>query len=257
MADFRTLLMETADELGMSPRTLAAIISYETAGSFDPTKRGPTTQWGQHQGLIQFGEPQRAEYGVDMSSPEAALLSQLGRDGAVVKYFRKNGWQPGMSDLDAYSIVNAGAPGKYGASDANNGGAPGTVRDKVEKQFGPHYANADRLLGSESDYAGGAAAGRYQPPGGVVARPSTGADQNPARLAWAYANGKMSPEDAAMYEQGVAAGVFPKADKPKFFDPGQQPDPTAIYAATAMRQRTPFQPVALNAGLANATPWRT
>jgi hypothetical protein len=240
--------------LGMSPRTLAAIISYETAGSFDPTKRGPTTQWGQHQGLIQFGEPQRAEYGVDMSSPEAALLSQLGRDGAVVKYFRKNGWQPGMSDLDAYSIVNAGAPGKYNASDANNGGAPGTVRDKVEQQFGGHYTNADRLLGGSSDYAGGAASGTYAP-GTQGAAPQS--DQNPARLAWAYANGKMSPEDAAMYEQGMAAGVFPKADKPKFFDPGQQPDPASIYAATAMRPRTPFQPVALNAGLANATPWRT
>ena len=48
--------------------------------------------------------------------------------------------------LDAYSIINAGAPGRYNASDANNGGAPGTVRDKVEKQMGAHRAKARALL---------------------------------------------------------------------------------------------------------------
>jgi hypothetical protein len=36
-----------------------------------------------------------------------------------------------IGDGLAYSIVNAGAPGRYNASDANNGGAPGTVADKV------------------------------------------------------------------------------------------------------------------------------
>ncbi len=112
---------------------------------------------------------------------------------------------------------------------------------------------ARKFAGLGSDYAGGAATGTYAPGTQGQAAQS---GQNPARLAWAYANGKMTPEDAAMYEQGMAAGVFPQADKPKFFDPGQQPDPASIYAATAMRQRQPFQPVPLNAGLANATPWR-
>lgn len=141
---FQEQLIATANALGMNPVDLATIISYETAGTFDPTKAGPTTQWGQHKGLIQFGEPQAKEYGVDWNDP---LNSQLGPDGAVANYFRANGWKPGMGMLDAYSIVNAGAPGKYNASDAGNGGAPGTVADKVNNQMGPHREKALGLLG--------------------------------------------------------------------------------------------------------------
>jgi hypothetical protein len=237
--DLRSMIIETADELGMSPGTLATIISYETAGTFNPMKAGPTTQWGQHRGLIQFGEPQAAQYGADFSSPEAALRSQLGRDGAVVRYFRQNGWQPGMSELDAYSIVNAGAPGRYNASDANNGGAPGTVADKVRGQFGPHREKAAALLGGE-----------YVPTD-MEADGAGRLDRNPARLAWAYANGKMTPEDAAIYERGMSEGMFPMAQKP------QMPDPMEVYAATAMRPRAPFQPMQFDiAPVQNATPWR-
>lgn len=144
MTSFATQLVETAQSLGMDPLDLATIISYETGGTFDPVKAGPTTQWGQHKGLIQFGEPQAKQYGVDWNDP---LGSQLGADGAVAQYFRANGYQPGMGLLDAYSIVNAGGPGRYNASDANNGGAPGTVADKVNNQMAGHRANAEKLLG--------------------------------------------------------------------------------------------------------------
>jgi len=154
------LIRDRARDLGMDPKVLATIISYETAGTFDPRKKGPTTKYGQHGGLIQFGQPQQREYGVDLSSPEAALESQLGPDGAVVKYFRAHGYQPGMGLLDAYSTVNAGRPGRYNASDAAAGGAPGTVRDKVEQQMAGHMANADRLFGGDaSSYSGSSAAG--------------------------------------------------------------------------------------------------
>lgn len=139
-------IIETASALGMDPLDLATIISYETAGTFDPTKAGPTTQWGRHRGLIQWGEPQAAEYGVDWNDP---VGSQLGADGAIVRYYQSRGWQPGMGLHDAYSIVNAGSPGRYNATDANNGGAPGTVREKVDGQFGPHRENALRLLGGQ------------------------------------------------------------------------------------------------------------
>lgn len=147
--DLRQGIIETANAMGMEPHVLATIISYETGGTFDPLKKGPTTQWGQHEGLIQFGQPQQKQYGVDLSSYEAAIASQLGADGAIVKYFRQNGWKPGMSELDAYSIVNAGAPGRYNATDANNGGAKGTVKDKVETQFAGHRTNASKLLGGD------------------------------------------------------------------------------------------------------------
>jgi hypothetical protein len=150
--DIRQGILETAQSLGMDPVDLATIISYETAGTFDPQKRGPTTQWGQHRGLIQFGEPQAQQYGVNWQDPAG---SQLGADGAIVRYFRQNGWRPGMGMLDAYSIVNAGAPGRYNASDANNGGAPGTVADKVRDQMAAHRAKAAALLGGGIPQMGG------------------------------------------------------------------------------------------------------
>jgi len=139
-------IIAAAAQLGMDPVDLATIISYETGGTFDPTQPGPTTQWGQHRGLIQFGEPQAKQYGVSWDDP---VNSQLGPDGAIVRYFTQNGWRPGMGLLDAYSIVNAGGPGRYNRSDAKNGGAPGTVRDKVEGQMSGHRAKAVALLGGQ------------------------------------------------------------------------------------------------------------
>lgn len=144
--DLRSGIIETANALGMNPLDLATIISYETGGTFDPTQAGPTTQWGQHRGLIQWGEPQAQQYGVDWADPAG---SQLGADGAIARYYQDRGWKPGMGMMDAYSIVNAGAPGRYNASDANNGGAPGTVADKVNDQMGAHRQNALALLGGE------------------------------------------------------------------------------------------------------------
>lgn len=171
--DLRTGIIETANALGMDPAHLATIISYETAGTFDPTKRGPTTQWGQHRGLIQWGQPQAKQYGVDWDDP---LGSQLGADGAIVRYYRDRGWQPGMGLMDAYSIVNAGAPGRYSASDANNGGAPGTVADKVNHQMAGHWQKALALLGGSSTQP---MPGTQQMPQGVLG--AVAGSTNPAQ----------------------------------------------------------------------------
>lgn len=140
-------IVETAQALGVDPQDLATAISYETAGTFDPMKRGPTTQWGQHKGLIQFGQPQAKKYGVDWNNP---IESQLGADGAIAKYLRDTGVKPGMGLLDIYSAINAGGVGRYNRTDANNGGAPGTVRDKVEKQMAGHRKKAAALLAQRS-----------------------------------------------------------------------------------------------------------
>lgn len=145
--DLKSGILQTAEALGVDPVDLATAISYETGGTFDPTKRGPTTQWGQHRGLIQFGEPQAKQYGVDWKNP---MGSQLGPDGAVAKYLRDTGVKPGMGLLDIYSAINAGGVGRYNRTDENNGGAPGTVRDKVEKQMSGHRAKALALMGSKS-----------------------------------------------------------------------------------------------------------
>jgi hypothetical protein len=82
-AEIRDGIIQAARALGINPADLATIISYETGGTFDPTQAGPTTQWGQHRGLIQFGEPQAKANGVDWSNP---VGSQLGPDGAIARY---------------------------------------------------------------------------------------------------------------------------------------------------------------------------
>jgi len=142
-SNVREGIAATASSLGINPVDLATAISYETAGTFDPTKRGPTTQWGQHRGLIQFGEPQAKKYGVNWNDP---IGSQLGPNGAVANYLRDTGVKPGMGLLDIYSAINAGGVGRYNRSDANNGGAPGTVADKVNKQMAGHRQKAEALF---------------------------------------------------------------------------------------------------------------
>jgi hypothetical protein len=148
-------IAQAASALQINPVDLATVISYETGGTFNPMQLGPTTQWGQHQGLLQFGQPQAAMYGADFSSMQAAMNSQLGADGAIVQYLRDNGVTPGMGLMDIYSTVNAGAPGLYGASDAFNGGAAGSVADKVNFQMEGHLDNAQQLFADfNGDLAG-------------------------------------------------------------------------------------------------------
>lgn len=234
-------IAETARALEMDPVDLATIISYETGGTFDPTKRGPTTQWGQHRGLIQFGEPQAREYGVNWEDP---VGSQLGADGAVARYFRQNGWQPGMGLLDAYSIVNAGAPGRYDRSDANNGGAPGTVRDKVENQMSGHRKNAMRLLGG--DFTAYANAGQPAPMSQDNMRTLIGlmTDEGvsgPIRslassmLSDAMTNsGGLGPRDQISLAKdmlGLEAAMAPPKPEPRFRV--ATPEEAASYGATA------------------------
>lgn len=141
MNDLAEAIQASAGRLGIDPSDLATAISYETAGTFDPWKAGPTTQWGQHRGLIQWGEPQRARYGVYQGMPTTDQMR------AVERYLLDAGVKPGMGLMDVYSAINAGRVGRYGASDAANGGAPGTVADKVNHQMAGHRAKANALLG--------------------------------------------------------------------------------------------------------------
>jgi len=138
--ELRDAIIATSQRLGISPLDLATAMSYETAGTFDPWKKGPTTQWGEHRGLIQWGEPQRQKYGVTQDTPIAAQVDAAGN------YLVDAGVKPGMGLLDVYSAINAGHVGRYDRSDANNGGAPGTVADKVNSQMGGHRQNAEQLL---------------------------------------------------------------------------------------------------------------
>ncbi|WP_238297883.1 hypothetical protein [Methylobacterium soli] len=135
-------IKQSAKDLGISAEDLATVISYETGGTFDPWKRGPTTKWGTHRGLIQWGEPQARKYGVtkDMSPGEQMR--------AVTRYLRDRGVKPGMGIHQVYGAINAGGVSDWHLNqrDAAAGGAPGTVREKVDNQMGAHRRKALALL---------------------------------------------------------------------------------------------------------------
>ena len=131
-----------ADKLGISARDLATVISYETGGSFSTSIRGGAGN--RHIGLIQFGPAEQKKYGAAIGQTFADQMD------AVVAYMKDRGLKPGMGLLDVYSTINAGRPGLYNRSDAANGGAWGTVADKVKYQMGDHQAKVDRMLQKEA-----------------------------------------------------------------------------------------------------------
>lgn len=169
--DLASAILASSQRLGVDPVDLATAISYETAGTFDPWKRGPTTKWGEHRGLIQWGEPQRARYGVFEGMPVADQLK------AAERYLTDAGVRPGMGLLDIYSAINAGGVGRYGASDAHAGGAPGTVADKVNDQMSGHRQKAEALLAgmfTPQAPSASAKAPKMQSGGTPAARPQGG-----------------------------------------------------------------------------------
>ena len=145
----RSQWQATADALQIPLEDLLTVVSFETGGTFDPLQKGPTTKWGTHEGLIQFGDPQGDEHGaVFDQGPEAALASQLGPEGAIVNYMLASGFVPGEHEgIDIYSTINAGAPGRYSASDTAAGGTKGDVYDKWTNQMTDHRNKARKMLG--------------------------------------------------------------------------------------------------------------
>ncbi|MGN6772617.1 MAG: hypothetical protein ACTHJQ_22625 [Rhizobiaceae bacterium] len=203
-------LRRAAGQLGVSPVDLGTVVGYETGGTFDPLQKGPVTQWGQHRGLIQWGEPQAAKYlNGDFSIPSQA--------NGMVSYLQDAGVKPGMGLLDLYSAVNAGHVGRYNASDANNGGAPGTVADKVQT-MGPFRQKAEALLGqpagpSPSSPAGGALAASGMQPSAPTQPPASPMVANagiPSDVAaYATSDQKQTP----LQKLGAALQKYPDAPR--------------------------------------------
>jgi hypothetical protein len=139
-------IKQSAKDLGVSAEDLATVISYETAGTFNPWKRGPTTKWGQHRGLIQWGEPQRKQYGVTQDMTPGEQMK------AVTRYLRDMGVRPGMGIHQIYGAINAGGVTErhLRMKDEAAGGAPGTVREKVDYQMGPHRRKGLALLRADN-----------------------------------------------------------------------------------------------------------
>jgi hypothetical protein len=148
MADIRQLILETAQDLGVSPVDLATVMSYETGGTMNPMQVGSIrTRFGTHRGFIQFGEPQAQQYGVDFSSPEAAVHSQLGRGKAVSRYLKNAGVRPGTNLLGLEAAINGG---NVGATNAVDNGT--TVIQKVSSQMGSHQRKAQALMSGAMNF---------------------------------------------------------------------------------------------------------
>ncbi len=152
--DNRAALIASAERLGLSPVEWGALMSYESG--LNPSIRGGAG--GRHLGLIQFGPTEQRDFGV---TGRETFAEQLPKAEA---FLLSRGYKPGMGLMQAYSTVNAGSPGRLNASDAGNGGLPGTVADKVRDQFGPHYKKAAAFLGGSftpTMPGGSAASGRF------------------------------------------------------------------------------------------------
>lgn len=131
-------ILSSARRLGADPVDLATVVSYETGGKLDPEIWGGAG--GKHFGLIQAGPAERERYGIQPGMPVDEHMA------GVERYLVDRGFKPGMGLLDLYSTINAGRPGLYNRSDAANGGAPGTVADKVANQMAGHRVKAEKLL---------------------------------------------------------------------------------------------------------------
>ncbi|RID91885.1 hypothetical protein D2N39_11660 [Gemmobacter lutimaris] len=129
-----------AKQLGVSARDLLAVMSFETGGTLDKWKSGPTTKWGQHIGLIQWGEPQRAQYGVTEGMSVGAQVAAVG------KYLIDHGVKPGDALPQIYAAVLAGDARKVDASDKAAGGVVDNVTDAVKGDlFKGHIDRAEAL----------------------------------------------------------------------------------------------------------------
>lgn len=115
-------LRAKAQSAGYNPDDLLRVINYESSGR--PDVWGG--KGGKYFGLIQFGEPERKQFGVDTVHPNAQ--NQI---DATFRFLDARGFKPGMGLMDLYSTVLAGSPGHYNRTDG-----AGTVSQHVAKMMG-------------------------------------------------------------------------------------------------------------------------
>jgi tape measure domain-containing protein len=133
-------LIAAANRLGVSPLDLATLISFETGGSFSPSIVGGAG--GNYQGLIQFGPPERRQYGMNRGQ---SFEEQI--QGPVVRYFQDRFAQAGMSTqgadlLKLYTTVLAGSP----SANPNARDAFGTSARSGVAAMGPHRQRALQMF---------------------------------------------------------------------------------------------------------------
>ena len=138
----RNAVLAVADQLGINPVDLAAVISLETGGTFNKDIQGG--EGGNYQGLIQFGIPERATYGYrDGMSFEEQMT------GPVFRFLKDRGVRPGHTVQEIYAAILTGnvsniAKGGLDWKDSNGT----SVRNALPRLSvgGGHYENAIRFM---------------------------------------------------------------------------------------------------------------
>lgn len=112
-------LVQQARAKGINPLDLATVIAHETGGKFNPDVWGG--KGGRYYGLLQFGDNERKQFGVNSLNP-----SYENQIDAGLNFLSSRGFKPGMNRMDMYSTVLAGSPGHNNRADQN-----GTVAQHV------------------------------------------------------------------------------------------------------------------------------
>lgn len=123
-----------ASALGLDAKEVAAVMSFESAGTFDPTKMGG--DGGNYMGLIQFGPNERQQYGIDADSTPEEWTN------AILSFMDDRGFEKGMGLEDFYSTILTGSPGNYDRQDSNGT----SVRNAIPRILADHGPNAERWL---------------------------------------------------------------------------------------------------------------
>jgi len=130
-----------AQQLGISPVHLAAVMSLETGGTFNPGIVGG--QGGNYRGLIQFGPTERKTYGYrDGMKFEDQVL------GPVVRYLKARGVKPGHGVQEIYAAILTGNVANIAQGGLDWKDSFGTSVRKALPSLtrGGHYQNAVRFL---------------------------------------------------------------------------------------------------------------
>ena len=135
-------ILKAAERVGVDPASLAAIMSYETGGTFNPRAKNTLG----YIGLIQFGDWEQKNYRVSRNTPFEEQAA------AAAQFLIDRGVKPGDTIREMYAAVLIGnAAGRLsdGSDGMNTKDAYGTSVNKALGELSPggaHYKKAVRFL---------------------------------------------------------------------------------------------------------------
>jgi hypothetical protein len=134
-------ITRAAQQLGINPLDLAAVMSLETGGTFNPDIQGG--DGGRYRGLIQFGPTEQRTYGWKPGMGfEAQVL------GPVVRYLKARGVKPGHTAQEIYAAILTGNVSNIqrGGLDWRDSNGTSVRRALPSLTSGAHRQNALRFL---------------------------------------------------------------------------------------------------------------